>query len=337
MTLATEQASSRSSGRISRLLSVLRTFFIGLLLCLTPPTSIIVLGWLQGDMRRTAYRRAGPPLAPDDRLGWLLGVRGSGRISRLLGGLAQNIRSGLNLAVCLLLATFPFTSFWLAAWWAGWENSFNKGYEQAFVGPLLGLGGVAIFVMIMIYLPMAIAHQAVERRPFAFFEFRHVRSAVAYSGWRYVFLGATTLFFALPIFASRGLPTFGEGIFPGLADMDTGQVAQLRQFIDLSTAGYLFVSLVILRRWSARIYTDAVIWAAKGVDADIWRISALANSLTLTSSKSGRPWRFFRLVRFLILAAIWTGFAFLIYVGQFLHHSWHVWLTHPFTFLPWTM
>lgn len=320
-------------GWLAGLFGAIRSLVVATLLCLTPPTSILVLGWLLTDMRRAALRRAGLPVAPSDMPRWLLGPAGSGPISRVLGGLARNIRTGLNAALCILAATLPFTGFWLSAWWAGWENSFNKGYEQAFVGPLLGLGGIGVFVLVMVYLPMALAHQAVEQRAFAFFELKRVRSAVAYSGWRYVLLAAVTVIFALPIFASRGLPNFAEGFYPRLAEMTPEQVAALRFQIRLATAGYVFVSLVILRRWSARIYSTAVLQAAAGPDRDLWANTAL--SAAIPAAPGRRPRRLFRIVRFLLLLACWFGLAVLIFVGQFLNHDWLVWLSHPYVFLPW--
>ena len=49
---------------------------------------------------------------------------------------------------------------WAGAWWAGWDNSFNKGYEQASVGPLVGVGGVVLFLLLMPYLQIAQARHA---------------------------------------------------------------------------------------------------------------------------------------------------------------------------------
>ncbi len=318
---------SARPGAVAHLVGTLKSLVIGGLLCVWAPTSLIVLGWLMRRMRFVAMSRAG---LPAQRPGWLLG-QGKG-FARLLGGLASNIREGVMAAFSLVLATAPFTVIWLLSWWAGWENSFSKGYEQAFVGPMLGLAGVAVFCVLMIWMPMSLAHQAVENRALALLEWRMVRNAVRHTGWSYVFLAATIIFFALPIFAGRGLVTFASGIVPGFDDMTTEQISSLAGGIDLVLAIYIFVALVITRSWSARIYAAAVARALDGPDAAIWAGSALANG-----PKGGRrSWKMTHWVRGLLLGTIWFGLAAQIFVAQFLNHDWHMWLTHPMIFLPWS-
>ncbi|MEZ5779373.1 MAG: hypothetical protein R3E44_13515 [Paracoccaceae bacterium] len=311
----------------------LLSFVVGTLLCLTPVTSVLVLGWLTTVMRRRAFIVSGLAVPDNDQPRWMFGPRGQGWVVRSLGGLGTNIRSGFGAAFSLLLATFPFSVFWLVAWWAGWENSFNKGYEQAFVGPSVGLAGIAVFAAIMIYLPMGLAHQAVENRALSFFEHRQVRSAVRHAGWTHVGWAFTTLVLALPFFASRGLPAFAEGIYPPIADMTAEKAVELRGALDLAIAAYVFVTLLFLRSWLARIYANAVLRACRGKDADVWRMSPLVprfGDVTVW-----RPAGAARLVRLLALLALWTALAVLVFVGQFLNHEWHVWLTHPYVFLPW--
>ena len=188
---------------------------------------------------------------------WLLGMRGSGLAARCLGGLWLNIRAGLAALASLAMATLPFTGLWLFAWWAGWENSFNKGYEQSWVGPGLGLTGVALGLPVMAYLPMALAHQAFERRWQALFEFRRVRCLVAHAGWRYCFLAAAMVVLAVPLSAARGLPVFIEQIVPGFAGMSAEEVQRVAGTIAVMKAAYVFATLVVLRRWAARLYARA--------------------------------------------------------------------------------
>ncbi len=320
----------RESGAIVRLLGALKTLIIGTLLCMTPVTAILVLGWLMRRMRFVAHRRSGLDAA---RPGWILGSRGNGWLVRLLGGFAANIRVGLGAAFSLLLATLPFTAIWSLSWWAGWENSFGKGYEQAFVGPSLGLFGVAVFCLIMIWLPMALAHQAVENRALALFEWRMVRSAVRHSGWGYVMLAAATVFLALPVFAGRGLVVFASGIIPGFDTFTPEQAEQLAGSVMLVKSGYLFVALVILRSWAARLYSNAVARALEGPGAALWAGSALEDG----HPGGRRGWTLTHWMRSVILVVIWFALAFQIFLGQFLHYDWYVWLTHPFVFLPWAI
>ncbi|MDD9921039.1 MAG: hypothetical protein OXQ92_01985 [Boseongicola sp.] len=315
---------------LMRLLGTLKTLVFGTLLAMTPATAILVLGWLMRRMQFVALKSAGLEAV---RPGWVLGERGSGFTARLLGGLAANVRVGLGGAFSLLLATLPFTAIWSLSWWAGWENSFGKGYEQAFVGPILGIGGVAIFCALMIWLPMALAHQAVEDRALALFEWRKVRSAVRHSGWSYVFLAFVTVFLALPIFAGRGLVTFASDLVPGFDSFTAEQAANLAGAILLVKALYLFVALVILRGWAARIYTRAVGRALNGPDKQMWTDAALSGM----TPNGTRAWSLTHWMRGVLLGLVWVGLAIQIYVGQFLNHDWYVWLTHPFVFLPWAI
>jgi len=314
---------------IGRSFSRLLALLVGTILALTGPSALILLGWLMRQTRSAAFQRAGL-LAQNP--GWLLGAPGRGYLQRALGGLAANIREGFLAVISLSLATFPYAAAWSLAWWAGWENSFSKGYEQAFVGPALGISGIILFCLTMIYLPMALAHQAVEGRAFALFEYRQVKSAVRRSGWRYVFLAAATVFLALPIFGSRILVVFAEGIYPAIADFTPSQFSDLASAILLAKAAYVVITLAWLRRWSGRIYADAVLRAQNGRDSELWKGGALSGA-----TYDGPTRKFFpgRPVRFIALFIVWLAFAFWLFFTQFMNFSWAAWITQPYTFLPW--
>ncbi len=328
--IADEVQPAAQSRWVWRQFARLKNLAFGTLLALSPPTSLLLLGWLMRQTRSAALARAG---LPAESVGWVLGARGSGFIRRMFGGLAQNVREGILAAIALLFATLPFSSIWLLSWWAGWENSFSKGYEQAFVGPSLGLFGVATFMAIMVHLPMALAHQAVQSRGFALFELRRVRSAMRHSGWGYLFLAFTTVFFALPIFASRGLIALAYDIVPGLDNYSPDEIQSLTFVISLVTGAYIVVSLAILRRWSGRIYAAAVLRAKAGTDEHLWAKSPLAAAPDTEYRRSFAT----RMIRFVLLLIVWFVLAAQIYIAQFLNHDWHVWLTHPYWFLPWVM
>ena len=310
MSLA-EPAGVPRSGLIVRTVRGIVDLVVGTLLCLlTPVTTILVLGWIVRRMRVSVLRAQGqsPVLT-----GWILGPRGAGWASRLLGGLSANIREGVSALLSLLLATLPFSVFWLLAWWAGWDNSFNKGYEQAWAGPLLFFIGIALFLAVMVNLPMALAHQAATGRWLALFEWRAVRRAVRSTGWGHVLLAVTTVFFALPLFAARGMPVFVEDIIPGFADFSPEEVAQVQNTARLAVAAYVFASTWWFRTWAARLYAVAMARAETGPP----------------------PARTARVLRLALLAAIWFGLVALIVVAQFLNHSWWAWAQHPAFGLPW--
>lgn len=307
-----------------RLFGLLRTLIIGTLLCATPVTAVLVTGWL---MRRMRWRAG---VVGAVRPTWMLGARGSGWLARLLGGFAINVREGVLAVVSLFLATMPFCVIWLLSWWAGWENSFSKGYEQAWVGPSLGMTGVVLFCLTMIWLPMALVHQAVENRALALFEWRKVRSVVRHTRMDYFAFALVSVVFALPLFGQRALVVFASDLIPGFDEMSFEEVASIASAITVLTAGYVFVSLVILRGWSARIYARAVGRALAGPDASLWEETVLA-----VAANGSRSWKITHLVRAVLLGVIWLGLAVQIFVGQFMNHDWHLWVTHPFTLLPW--
>ena len=54
-----------------------------------------------------------------------------------------NLTIGAQAIFNTWVLTMPGCVLMLFSWYAGWHNSFNKGYEQAVVGPLTGFGGIA--------------------------------------------------------------------------------------------------------------------------------------------------------------------------------------------------
>ncbi len=280
---------------------------VGGLLCTSPLLSLVALGWLSRRMRLAIdSEHAG---FTDAAPGWILGPRGRGWIVRLAGGLAGNIRSGVVTAAGLAALSLPFTSLWLLAWWAGWENSFNKGYEQAWVGPTLGLAGTLVALVALAYLPIALAHQAATDRFGAFFEWGTIRDLAGRSGWRLPALALVSAMLAFPLFAVRALPAFAEGIVPGFSDMNADEVERLAGNIQLLAGLWTFAALWALRLRAARLYARAIARPASG-----------------------------RVARVLwpgLSAAIWFALVAQVFVGQFLNHSWALWLTHPLFLLPW--
>ena len=197
--------------RLSRLGTFALNGLTGSLLTALPVTALVALGWLTRHMGHTTRTRFGMAAEPP---GWLLGPHESGRFVRALGGLGANVRTGLMSLTALLAWTLPFSILWLGSWWAGWENSFNKGYEQAIVGPSVFLSGTIIAILILPALPVMLAHLATEDRLSAAFDLRRLRSVVAQAGWRIPALAGLTLLLSLPFFAARGLMTTAPSFAP---------------------------------------------------------------------------------------------------------------------------
>jgi hypothetical protein len=314
-------------GRLARLGRFIVDVSVGTLLCTGPVTAVIALGWLTRRQGHLARDRFG---SPEETPGWLLGPREQGRIARSLGGLAANIRTGLIALTALFAWTLPFTLLWLGAWWAGWENSFNKGYEQAFVGPSVFLCGVLLAALILPALPLVLAHLAAEDRFAAAFELRRLRSLVAQAGWRIPALMAVTALAALPFAAARGLITTATDWAPWIQDLPPDGLAALQGQIILALAALAFVAAWVLRSLAARVYASAAPRAA-GLKPGLWDGSQAAEVACPASPRS----RLVTAVWYGLAMAITLALSFLILAGQFLDHAWWRWLFHPALTLPW--
>jgi hypothetical protein len=294
------------------LVGLLRDLVVGGLLCLSPLTSLIALGWLTRRMQATVAKARGVDLP---RPGWIMGPRGQGRIARILGGLGANIRTGVMTLAGLGALTLPFSAFWLGAWWAGWENSFNKGYEQAAIGPGVWLAATLLALVVLAHLPFALAHAASEGRLAAFFALRRIRAIAAAAGWRGPWLGLLTVVLSLPLLGARALPALIEEIVPGFADMPPDHQMQVADTVALLTAFYTFAAVYILRGRAAVLYARATARLA-AAQRPVSRLSALV-------------WP-------LLSGVIALGLVFQILSGQFMNYDPRLWLTHPAFLLPWS-
>ncbi len=314
-------------GRLARLGRLVLNGIIGTLLCTGPVTALIALGWLARRSGHLARDRFGIAAEPP---GWLLGPHERGRIVRAVGGLGANIRAGALALTALLAWSLPFTLLWMGAWWAGWENSFNKGYEQALVGPSVHVLGVFLAALVLPVLPLVFAHLAAEDRLSAAFELRRLRSLVVQAGWRLPALTVLVALLAVPFAAARGLITTAAAWVPGLEDLSPDAVADLRGQIELALAGLAFGSVWLIRSLAARLYATAAPRAA-GVHPGLWDGAQAAEA-----AEPARP-------RPRLATALWYGIAmaatlavsFLVLAGQFLDHAWWRWVFHPVLTLPW--
>ena len=319
-------------GHMTRLGRLVLNGLVGTLLCTAPVTSVVALGWLVRRSGHLARSRFG---GTEETPGWLFGPREakgrpSGRVARSLGGLAANIRSGIMALTALLAWTLPFTLLWLGAWWAGWENSFNKGYEQAFVGPSVFLFGALLAGLILPALPLMLSHLAAEDRLSAAFELRRLRSVIAQSGWRIPALALLVAALALPFAAVRGLIATATGWAPWVADLSPDDLATVQGRIALALAALAFVTAWITRTLAARVYVRAAARAA-GLRPGLWDGTEAAEGAGPARAASRMVTAFW----YATAMGITLGLAFLILSGQFLDHAWWRWLFHPALTLPW--
>ena len=318
-------------GRMARVASGLLTLLVGAVLCAAPVTSLLALGWLSRQMAWRVQQQFGMAAeAP----GWILGARdagrGAGRWEQALGGLSANISGGVRSLTALLAWSLPFTALWLGAWWAGWENSFNKGYEQAFAGPSVFVAGLGVAAVLIPVIPVMLAHMAAEGRLAAAFQIRRICGVIAMSGWRFAGLAALTFLAGLPFIGVHGFIMLAPGAFPAIAAMTLEQIADLRGWLAIGTAGYTFSALWVLRSLAARLYAHGASRAA-GLRPGLWD-GSLAAEVAMPARARSR-----------VLTGLWVGIAMAagagivaqIVVAQFINHAWWRWVFHPVFALPW--
>jgi len=286
----------------------------GIVLCLTPVSAVIVLGWLTRKTARDIRSRIDGG-NPGDWPNFLLAENSVGRRwwSRWAGGLIANIAAGLKAWIAVLALTLPFSLVWLSGWFAGWENSFSKGYEQAGVWPVTSLLAVFASLPVLVLLPMAIAHQSVKGTITGIFEMRRIAALTRAAGWRYLALTLIIAIGCIGVFGARALPVFAEQISARVASGSPEAIAEYAGQFKLAMTALLFCGLLVVRHIMARVYAAAV--------------GALDSGRTAGRLKSA--------IVLLFAALLWFGLVFLIYTNQFLNYSWWSWINQPVTMLPW--
>jgi hypothetical protein len=343
-------------------------YFLGALFTLTPITAILVVGWTQRSAARTVARRwetASGPARSDasEHRAWprwimaedapaLLGqarrsgpLRAPALVARaLFGSLAANAYAGIRALIPIAIVMAPAGLLWLFSWWAGWDNSFNKGYEQSSIGPSLAFAGIAYFMVAMTLLPLAEMRQAVNDSWSAFFDIRFLRRAAREVQLGLIALGAL---FVTAGFAVAALKVAPLGLGNSVAD--PADLRLIAERYPLLVAALLFPLYVALRLTAARIYARATLrLASKGITAFAARERTLLEQFGVNLSEPAAATTAIRgiaagggalvstALASAVMFAIWFGFAGEFYVSQFLVHDWMHWINHPLIQLPWT-
>lgn len=270
----------------------------GVLLCTNHLTAIVASGWTFRLMRRRVLRGwwsaspmpdrpgfaefldgQGPdvPAGPTPR--WFVAERFRDRLRRpgpagrapgvgrcllrlpgaLMSGLFANVRAGLVALACTAILTLPGGLSLLGGWEYGWNISFYKGYEQAFVGRSVGLVGMVLLALAMLYVPMAWAHLAATGDPRAFFQFRFVGRLIRGRLGVLTLYAATFSLLTLPATASWLVVQSLPNLFPWLADATPEQLREFAGRYSLATAAWTFPAFVLAHVLAARIYRGAVL------------------------------------------------------------------------------
>jgi hypothetical protein len=223
--------------------------------------------WIVADRfgeRLAAFGPAGKPAS------WLR--RGARLPALLVGGLAANLLEGLRMLAATLCVTLPGCFLLLAGWKYGWDNSFHKGYEQAFVGRITGAVGILCLVPALMYLPMGWAHLAATGRFRSFFDRRLVKALMRHR------LAQVTIWMALLVVLAAPLHLAWIRVygaveeFPWLAEASPEQLHGFTESYVFNTAWLVAPFFLALHLLAARIYRAAlpdVLQARPDLDHDL--------------------------------------------------------------------
>jgi hypothetical protein len=269
-----------------------------------------------------------------------------------LPSLWLNLKTGAQGILNTWVLTLPGCILWLFAWYDGWNNSFNKGYEQAAVGPLTGIAGVILFIGAMFYVPMAQARQAATGQWKSFYQFRLIWGLIRRQWLAGLGLAVLYAAFSLPVTILKTVPAFFPQMNATLHDASPVQALGILKTYFFWASLVVFPAYVILRLVAARIYANAVFTATqKGTlpeDAlaeiewealhrlDLLEVRpepprhVLVRAVTWAGSRAGR------VTSTVLLVLVWFGFVAQIFTSEFFnYHPAKGWLNQPLVQLPW--
>jgi hypothetical protein len=261
----------------------------------------------------------------------------------LFGSLWANAIAGLRALVPITVVMAPAGLLWAFSWWAGWDNSFNKGYEQSFIGQLIALAGIAYFILAMTLLPLAEIRQAVTGSWASFFDIPFLRRVAREIQPGLIGLAAlfVTAGFAVAVLKVAPLGLGNSAATPADAQL-------IAERYPLLIAAVLFPLYVGLRVAAARLYARATLkLASKAGTGFAPQERSLLQQFGINLNDAPAASALKRLalgtgafvstaLASTLVFAVWFGLVSEIYVSQFLVHDWTHWINHPLIQLPWT-
>ena len=377
-----------AASRMRRILFAPVKLFWGMAFCQSVLGALAVLGWTYRLMQRSVLKRwwkssgssarsgsFGEFLAEDTRTcehlhwpNWFLAQNFSDTVRRrseisarpyifgVLEALGQslwtNVRLGVQGIFNIWVLTLPACALMLFGWYDGWNNSFNKGYEQFLVGPGVSWLGILLFIAAMLYVPMAQARQAVTGNWRSFYQFRLVWTLVR-RRWLACFgLAALYAVCSIPTMILASVVMFLPNINPKLADFTPAETIQVLNRFYFWSALFVFPVFVLLRLVAARIYGSTLLRAlqsgAIAQDAlaeNEWQALHLLNLLQVEPPPPRHPvWRIVtwagtragRITFGFLTVLAWFVFIVELYIAQFSNYRGAtVWLNQTLVQLPW--
>ena len=207
---------------------------------------------------------------------WILGNDPNQKLRRrLFGSLWKNFKTGLQAFFNTSVILGPACALWIFSWYDGWNNSFNKGYEQAAVGPVTGLVGVFLFIAAMFYLPLAQTRHAATGDWRTFYQFRLVWTLIRRRWLECLGLAMLISALSLPIMVLKTAPNFFTAMGPdksapaesgsrkmisnGLENLSPHEAAKRLKLYYLFCGLYVLPALLLMRYAAARVYASSVI------------------------------------------------------------------------------
>jgi hypothetical protein len=275
-------------------------------------------------------------------------------LSTLFHSLFLNFKIGIQGIFNTGVLTLPAAVCWLAAWQIGWTISFNKVYEQAQVGTLIGFLGVLLFIVAMLYVPLGQARQAISGNWRRFYDFR-LNWKIARSRW-WILAGIAVFFSlaALPLNLLKTLPGFFPQIF---SESDFSSFSD-QKLLDILNAYFFWTGMLcaflyrLLYKYIALSFGSTLLHLVQKGEILPEQLDPkereILMQLELLESPKGSPQALLpkmvqKGVHLLFVGLslglavlLWFTFVTQIFVAEFLmYHQMQGWLNQPLVQLPW--
>ncbi len=263
------------------------------------------------------------PTKPIDSQNWSI---------RFLRRVWNDLRQGFAVVANVLGLTLPATALWYLAWLLGWNVSFFKGYEQSHLGASIGFASIALFGLVMLYVPIAVCHQAATGRWKAFWDISLLRRLVWRAGWRHLTVASLFLLLSSPVMIGRIAPYFfnQDGSLDELSN---------EQLFDMARQYFLALSIVALPaywlawRLAAGIYRQQILAVPQAPENDYGDQQVVVATATTRRSWIGTLSTAAALA---VAGTVWMLAAVQVFVAQFFNYvPGQGWLVHPVVVMPW--
>jgi hypothetical protein len=266
--------------------------------------------------------------------------------------LGVNLKLGVQGIFNTWVLTMPACILWLFAWYDGWNNSFNKGYEQAPVGPFTGILGIVLFIAAMLYVPLAQARQAVSGDWRSFYNFSMVWGLVRRHWLACLLLAGISSAFFLPVMIMKTAPTFFGMKDPAFPNLTNQQALKWLSSYFFWCGFLVFPLYVCLRLLAARIYARGVLQGIQTGEitvgdlapkerVELQRLNLIqvnpprSRHVLLRVARSTTSMALFSAGLF-ATSLIWFTFVAQIFIATFLKDDQALaWLNQPLVQLPW--